>query len=206
MNESKKILMTILRDKDTSMLQFRNAAHQLALILAQKALSYVPVKDRTVTTPLEQPFVGNELACPVTLVPILRSGLALLPAFLEYFSTARIGILGLKRDEKTAVAHWYYKNMPNLSTDEIVVVLDPMLATGGSLLEALTFITNMGVDQKRILYAGVISAQAGVDAVQERYPHIKMIIADGDKELNSAKYIVPGLGDFGDRFFGTIAS
>lgn len=206
MNVSKKILMTILRDKKTSIDQFRIAAHQIALILAEEALALVPTKSRIVTTPVGHDFVGAELACSVILVPILRSGLALLPAFLKFFPTAQIGVAGLKRDEQTAIAHWYYKNIPTISPDAMVIVLDPMLATGGSLLETLGLITSMGVDQKRIIFAGVISAQTGIDAIRKKYPDITMVIADGDLELNDKKYIVPGLGDFGDRYFGTLAN
>ena len=205
MDDAKKILMTVLRDKKTEIDQFRIVAHELALILAQEALAHVSTKRKKVTTPLESTYEGAELAHLVVLVPILRSGLALLPAFLQYFARARVGVVGLKRDEKTAVAHWYYKNMPPIGKDDIVIILDPMLATAGSLLETLGYLTSLEIEQERIVYVGVISAQIGVDAVKKQYPDITMVIADNDSELNAAKYIVPGLGDFGDRYFGTVA-
>jgi len=203
MEQSKAILMTILRNKQTPIDQFRDSAHQLALIMAQETTTYLPTKSQTITTPLEAPFNGTTWAQPVTLIPILRSGLALLPAFLQYFPNANVGVVGLKRDEATAIAHWYYKNIPPIPSQSMVIILDPMLATGGSALATLDMLTSLNIKQKQIIFAGIISSQEGINAVKKAYPDITVIIADCDPALNQAKYIVPGLGDFGDRFFGT---
>ncbi len=205
MEQSKSVLMTILRNKQTPIDQFRDSAHQLALIMAQEATTYLPTKPHVITTPLEAPFNGTTWAQPVTLIPILRSGLALLPAFLNYFPTANVGIVGLKRDESTAIAHWYYKNIPPISAQSTVIILDPMLATGGSALATLDMLATIDINQKQIIFAGIISSQEGINAVKKSYPDITIITADCDPALNQSKYIVPGLGDFGDRYFGTPA-
>ena len=204
MEHSIAALMTILRNKQTPIDQFRASAHQLALILAHEATAYLPIKPTAITTPLEAPFTGTTWATSITLVPILRSGLALLPAFLEYFPTANVGVVGLKRDEQTAIAHWYYKNIPPIPIDSTVIILDPMIATGGSAVATLDMLANLGIKDTNMLFVGIISSQEGVNTVKQAYPNLTIITADCDPALNQAKYIVPGLGDFGDRYFGTL--
>jgi uracil phosphoribosyltransferase len=203
MEHAKSILMTILRNKQTTIDQFRATAHQLALIMAQEATNFIPTSTHTITTPLNAPFTGACWTQPITLIPILRSGLALLPAFLQYFPHANIGVVGLKRDEATAIAHWYYKNIPSIPAKSTVIILDPMIATGGSALATLDMLANLKITQAQIIFVGIISAQDGITAIKNSYPDIKIITADCDQQLNQAKYIVPGLGDFGDRYFGT---
>jgi len=203
MNDIKNILMGVLRNKNTNMSQFRVTAHQLALVLAQEMVNYLPKSQQTITTPLEASCSVPHIAGPITLVPILRSGLALLPAFLDAFPAANVGVVGLKRNEETAVAHWYYKNIPPLSSAHNVIILDPMLATGGTALEVLNLLKNMGIAQQNIFFASIICAQDGIDIVKNLYPDITIITAACDPKLNDKKYIVPGLGDFGDRYFGT---
>lgn len=203
-NDRVRVLMGVLRDKNTSMAQFRLTSHQLALILAHEIGNRLPKSQKAITTPLGVSFEVPYVAEPLMLVPVLRSGLALLPAFLEFFPTASVGVVGLKRNEETAVAHWYYKNMPPLNPDHTVIILDPMLATGGTALEVLRELKNMGVVQQRIFFASIISAQSGIAIVKNLYPDVTLVTAACDPKLNDKKYIVPGLGDFGDRYFGTV--
>jgi uracil phosphoribosyltransferase len=186
------------------MAEFRTAANQLAILLAQETAEYLPVTPMSVTTPLSVSFTGMTQVTPLVLIPILRSGLALLPAFAAQYPHAKIGVFGLKRDEKTAIAHWYYKNMPKIDAHDHIILLDPMIATGGSALAALNELSQMGIGQERITFVGVISATPGIEAIRTVYPHLRIITAANDPALNTTKYIVPGLGDFGDRYFGTL--
>ncbi len=198
-----QLLTTKLRDKNTPMAEFRAAADKLALVLVHQAAQFLHVKQITVTTPLEQSAQGTELRENIVLVPILRSGLALLPAFLQYFPHARVGFVGLKRDEKTAIAHLYYKKLPPIKAEDQVLVLDPMIATGGSGASTLKIVTELGIRQEQIIFIGVIAATPGIEEINHEFPHVKVIVACRDQKLNAAKYIVPGLGDFGDRYFGS---
>lgn len=140
---------------------------------------------------------------PVTLIPILRSGLALLTAFLKAFPDATVGFVGMKRDEQTAMPMLYYKNIPVIQPNSQVIILDPMLATGGSATAVLKIITEMGVAQEQIIFVSIISAPEGIDKIKREFPEIKVIIGVQDQGLTKDKFIIPGLGDFGDRFFGT---
>jgi len=203
MSKIKEILMTILRNKETSMSAFRTAADKLALVLAQEAADHLESNNIPITTPLNTQANGIALQNNIVLIPILRSGLALLPAFLNFYPQAKVGFVGLKRDEETAIAHLYYKNIPSIGKNDQVIVLDPMLATGGSTAATLKILTNLGIKEEQILFVGIICATEGLETVKKEFPKIKAIIVAHDQELNNKKYIVPGLGDFGDRYFGT---
>lgn len=198
-----ELLMTTLRDKKTTMTEFRAAADKLALILADQAASLLRVTNKPLTTPLNAQTSGTYLADNIVLVPILRSGIALLPAFLHYFPQSRVGFVGLKRDEKTAIAHLYYKNVPKIAPTDQVIVLDPMIATGGSGTATLEIVAQQGIAQEQIIFVGVIAATEGLEQLKQAFPKVRVIVASCDSVLNAAKYIVPGLGDFGDRYFGT---
>jgi uracil phosphoribosyltransferase len=197
-----KILITQLRRKELTRAEFRFHTQQLAQCLAQQAIDHLKATPITVTTPFGKSD-GIALTQPIVLVPILRSGLALLPAFVELFPNAGIGCVGLRRDEKTAIATLYYNNLPKLTSVEQIIMLDPMIATGGSSCATLEILTKQGIAQRNILFVAVIAAQQGLDAVKNAFPGITIIVAAVDKELNAKKFIVPGLGDFGDRYFGT---
>jgi uracil phosphoribosyltransferase len=196
------VLLSQLRRKDLSRTYFRYHSNQLALCLAHQASEYLSTKSISIQTPLGQAG-GTVFNNPIVLVPILRSGLALLPGFMNYFPEAGVGFVGLRRDEKTAIASLYYRNIPKLSGQEDIIILDPMIATGGSAIDALEIITKEGIKQEQIIFVGVIASQEGIDTVQKAFPKIKLIVAATDKQLNTTKFIVPGLGDFGDRYFGT---
>jgi uracil phosphoribosyltransferase len=197
-----KYWMTILRDASTERSAFRMAAHQVTRIIAGKAAEYIPTNHVTIHTPIAQ-AEGITFAHQILLIPILRSGMAMLPAFLEIFPNAVVGIVGLKRDEKTAQAHWYYENVPLFDTHTHIIILDPMIATGGTALETLKFLCNKGAQQKNMIFASIVSAPEGISAIQNEFSDITIICAGHDKELNVHKFIIPGLGDFGDRYFGT---
>lgn len=198
----KEILMTILRDKTTSRAAYREAAEKLAVLLALEAAAWLPRKKVSIQTPLAE-SEGVRFSHNVVLVPILRSGLALLYPFLKDFPEARVGFIGMRRDEVTAEPHNYYVNLPPLSREDRVLVLEPMIATGGSGIAALALLMDAGIAPEHILYVGVIAATEGLEKIRTHYPRVEIIVAQTDSALNSAKFIVPGLGDFGDRYFGT---
>lgn len=202
MEQAKKICMTLLRDKNSSRSVFRQTAHKLAHILAHEAAQHVATTQKKVQTPLATAN-GVQFERPIVLVPILRSGITLLPAFLDFFTDATVGVVGLKRDETTAVAHWYYKNFPPMTGQEQIIILDPMIATGGTGVEVLAHLTQAGIPQNRILFASIICAPEGLAVIRAQFPDITIITCALDEHLNATKFIVPGLGDFGDRYFGT---
>jgi uracil phosphoribosyltransferase len=201
-NRMKEIFLTILRQASTSPSQFRQAAHRLSHLLAAEASSQLPLQGVKVQTPLSS-SPGSVLSHRVVLVPILRAGLALLPAFEELFPAAPIGFFGIRRDEKTAAPHLYYQNLPQISENDWVFLLDPMLATGGSASLALKKLEEAGAQLSQTTLVSVVAAQEGVDLIRKRFPDTGLITVAIDPALNAHKFIVPGLGDFGDRYFDT---
>lgn len=195
--------ISTLRNNETNIQEFRHAAHVLADILAVQAVDHLTLKTVSLQTPYAK-TEGKILAHTIMLLPILRSGIAFLPAFTEFFPNAPIGFMGLKRDEKTGIAHFYYKNFPPLNDNSFVIILDPTIATGGTALQTITAVVEAGVAQTRILFVAMICSQPGLEAVRARYPHITILCAAVDPALDTNFRIVPGLGDFGDRYFGTI--
>lgn len=198
----KEILITILRDKNTTQASYRDATEKLASLLALEAAAALPHEKISVETPIA-PVAGVRLSHDVVLVPVLRSGLALLYPFLRYFPKSRVGFIGMKRDEKTAIAHNYYINLPSITAQDRVIILEPMIATGGSGIGTLNILKERGVPEEHILYVAVIAAPEGIAKIRARYPKVHFIIAQTDQALNAEHWIVPGLGDFGDRYFGT---
>lgn len=199
----KESLLTILRDKNTGIVNFRNSAEKLALVLAAEASQFLEKERISIKTPIEK-TEGVRFKNNIVLVPILRAALSLLPSFLKFYEDAKVGFLGLRRDEKTAIAQIYYNNLPKISNSDDVIILDPMIATGGSGSKAIEILKNVGVSENKILFVAVICASEGVEKIQKQYPDVKIIYVHKDKELNKDKFIVPGLGDFGDRYFGTL--
>jgi uracil phosphoribosyltransferase len=196
-------LITILRDKNTGSALFRKTAEKFAYLLAQEAAANIKTKKIRVQTPFTTTS-GERLEQEIVLIPILRSGLGFLPAFISYFENVKIGFIGLKRNEKTAVAYEYYRNLPTIKNDDLVIILDPMLATGGSATDALKILAKEGIKQKNILFVSLIAAPEGLNKVKKEFPDVKIIVGIVDKGLNKQKYILPGIGDFGDRYFGTL--
>lgn len=137
------------------------------------------------------------------VVPILRSGLAMLPAFLSVFPEATVGVVGLQRDEKTAIAAWYYHHLPQFDNKTQIIIIDPMIATGGTAVETIAYLMEHGASTEHILMVSIISAPEGIRNIHEHFPAVRIICAAHDVGLTKDKRITPGLGDFGDRYFGT---
>ena len=193
--------LTQLRDKNTLPDEFRALLRRLSSLLAYEASRDLAVRDRAIQTPLTS-MAGSELAVKIALVPILRAGLGMVDPILDLIPEAEVWHLGLYRDEATAQPVRYYNKLPETNPVDVAIVLDPMLATGGSATVAIESLTQWGV--KSIKLISVIASQAGVDAVASRFPDTQIIVGAIDPELNAVKYIVPGLGDAGDRTFNTL--
>jgi len=202
MRNAKQVFATILRNKDTSLIDYRKATDLVASVLACEAYSYIQLQETTIDTPLA-PIAGVQQTANVILLPVIRSGLTLLPTFLRYFETARVGFVGLARDEETAIAHWYYEKLPKITGDEYIIILEPMLATGGTGLEVLETLKKHGAALDKIIFVSVVCAPEGLEAIEAEFPQVRVITVGVDSHLNDTKFIVPGLGDFGDRYFGT---
>ncbi len=199
----KDVFLSQLRDRETGMASFRRAAEQLSRLLVDEIVRELTFKEVSIETPMGK-AMGRTLAHRIVLVPILRSGLAMLPAFMTILEDAPVGILGFKRDEITAVANCYYQNLPPMESEDRVIILDPMLATGGTAIQAVELLVNAGVPEEYISFAGIVGAPDGRDALLKAFPSMRVQVLAMDERLNDQKFIVPGLGDFGDRFYGTI--
>jgi uracil phosphoribosyltransferase len=192
-------LLMALRDRATRPAFFRSLTKRLTTILMIEAARDLPTRPHSVMTPLEE-AVGRVLVEPIVAVPILRAGLGMLDAVVELFPEVRVGYLGLERDDATFQPSEYYAKLPNLD-DAVTFVLDPMLATGGSARAALDSVKGAGARWVRMV--SVVSAPEGVKVLEEAHPDVEVFTASVDRELNDRAYILPGLGDFGDRLFGT---
>jgi uracil phosphoribosyltransferase len=189
-----------LRDRTTPPDTFRRLARRVGLLLAVEATRDLPSAEGSVETPLETTAV-RRLAVRVVAVPVLRAGLGLLDAFLDLIPTAQVGYFGLERNEQTAVARRYYEKVPSDLGQAVVYLLDPMLATGGSAAMAVDGLRSLGARRVRLL--SVVAAPEGVAHLEAAEPDVEIYTAALDRELNDKKYILPGLGDFGDRLYGT---
>ncbi len=193
--------ITYLRDKDTPQRDFRNALDRIAYSLCIAMSGHIKMRDVEVETPLEV-TKGKKIATPVVLVPILRAGLSMGNAFLQLLPQAKMGHIGIKRNEETLEPIEYYYKTPKDLEHSLVIILDPMLATGGSVSAAIKFLKTNGA--KHIILASIIAAPEGVKRILNDHPDVAIYTASLDKGLNEKGYIVPGLGDAGDRVFGTL--
>lgn len=192
--------VTILRSSETSSAAFRSALRRVSQLLVYEASADLPTDQLSVKTPLESTN-GCVLARPVILVPVLRAGLGMVDAFLDMFPDARVGHVGLYRNEETLEPVEYYGNYPASLETAVVFLLDPMLATGGSAVAALRLLRGRGAKDVRLI--SLVSAPEGVRALENAFPEVPVFTAALDRGLNEKGYIVPGLGDAGDRIFGT---
>lgn len=192
--------LAILRDETTEPKKFREVVRELSWLLGYEALADVKTRPLTVRTPLEE-TEAHELADRIGLVPILRAGLGMVDAMLELMPTAQVWHLGLFRDERTLRPVEYYNRLPDSATVDLCLILDPMLATGGSATAAIEVLKRWGA--ARIKLINLIAAPEGVDAVLSAHPDVAIYCAALDRQLNERGYILPGLGDAGDRQFGT---
>lgn len=202
MESSLEIWMTKLRDKKSTRVEFRLNADRVCQILAYKALAKIPTRTIDLETPITTTS-GIVVQKQIMLVPILRSGLAMLPSFLHILPDASVGVVGLKRDEKTAIASWYYHNLPPFDHETQIIIIDPMIATGGTSTQVIQYLKEQGANLKNLLMVSIVSAPQGIQLIQKNFPEVCIICAAYDTGLTQEKYIIPGLGDFGDRYFGT---
>lgn len=196
-------LLTILRDRNTNYDDFRIAANKLAYLLAAQAAEKLETISVALETPLSR-TTGTLLAHDIVLVPIVRSGLALLPSFMEMFEASKVGFVVLQRDEETALPQLFYAKFPEFTENTRIIILEPMIATGGSVTAALKILNNRGIPNEHIIVVSVVVSTEGLKNVKGDFPGVTLIYAAEDPYLNTKKYIVPGLGDFGDRYFGTV--
>ncbi len=193
--------LAILRNKDAGNQQFREVAQRLSTLVYVAATDALNTTEKQVETPLKQ-TVERVLTDEIWLVPILRAGLAMVNVGLELLPDAHVGFVGLYRDETTLLPQYYYKNLPDFTKSSAAcLVLDPMLATGGSVIAAIDLLKENGAKDIRLL--ALICAPEGIKEVFAKHPDVRIFTASIDEQLNDVGYIVPGLGDAGDRYFGT---
>ncbi|HYP17245.1 MAG TPA: uracil phosphoribosyltransferase [Opitutus sp.] len=194
-------VITHLRDQTTKPATFRTLCYQISLLLAVEATRDLALEEKAIETPLEV-CVGRVLTHqPLVIVPILRAGLGMVQPFLDVFPDVSVGYIGLERDHATAIARSYYCKLPPVTGGTRVLLVDPMLATGGSAVQAIKVLRDRGA--VNIALVSIVSAPEGVAEVERHFPGLPIFTAALDRQLNDRKYILPGLGDFGDRLYGT---
>jgi uracil phosphoribosyltransferase len=191
--------LTRLRDKGTQPEEFRRVLSEVAALMIHEATRSLSVKRVTVTTPIGRAR-GSQLSREVILVPVLRAGLGMLDSILQLIPHARVGFIGLKREEKSLRAVFYHQSLPPDLRRFEVILIDPMLATGGSAVAALDLLAGLGA--RRVRLVNLVASTEGIRKVQGRHPRVPIFTAAIDRKLNAKGYIVPGLGDAGDRLFG----
>ena len=193
--------ISMLRKKTTGTNEFRTLVEEIATLMGYEALRDLPLEDVEVETPIETCMTPMLAGKKLAIVPILRAGLGMVNGVLSLVPSAKIGHIGLYRDEETHEPHEYYCKLPDPIDQRQIVVVDPMLATGGSAIAAVDFIKKHG--GQKIKFMSIIAAPEGVDALMKAHPDIQLYVGCLDRELNENAYICPGLGDAGDRIFGT---
>ncbi|MFA6809129.1 MAG: uracil phosphoribosyltransferase [Eubacteriales bacterium] len=193
--------LSLIRDENTSSKEFRNLVEEVAMLMAYEVTRDFPLEDVNVKTPVAPCIAKKISGRKVALVPILRAGLGMVDGMLKLIPAAKVGHIGLYRDHETLKPVEYYCKMPLDIEERDVIIIDPMLATGGSASAAIGFIKERGV--KNIKLMCLIAAPEGIEAVQKKHPDVDIFVAAIDDCLNEDAYIVPGLGDAGDRIFGT---
>lgn len=193
--------ISCLRDKNTGTSQFRSLVEEIAMLMGYEALKDMPLEDVQVETPIETCMTPMLSGKSLAIVPILRAGLGMVSGIQALVPTAKVGHIGLYRDEKTHEPHEYYCKLPDSIGERQIVITDPMLATGGSAVAAVNFIKQHG--GKKIKFMSIIAAPVGIQRLMTAHPDIQLYVGHIDRELNENAYICPGLGDAGDRIFGT---
>ena len=193
--------ISMLRKKTTGTNEFRTLVEEIATLMGYEALRDLPLEDVEVETPIETCMTPMLAGKKLAIVPILRAGLGMVNGVLSLVPSAKIGHIGLYRDEETHEPHEYFCKLPNTIEQRTIVVTDPMLATGGSAVAAIDFIKQHG--GKHIKFMCIIAAPEGVKRLHEAHPDVQIYVGHLDRELNENAYICPGLGDAGDRIFGT---
>ena len=194
--------LTELRDFSTEHRQFRAILEEIAMLMTYEITRTMPTRPRPVQTPMEK-TTGHVLARPVTLVPVLRAGLGMTSGVMRVLTDVRVGHLGLRRDEETLEPIAYYQKLPPDIAETETIVVDPMLATGGSATAAISYLKRHGVASSSLKFMCLVAAPEGIAHLQHQHPDVPIYTAAIDRELNEKAYILPGLGDAGDRIFGT---
>lgn len=193
--------ISILRDKNTGTNEFRSIVEELGMLMGYEALSDLPIKEIEIETPITKCMApvldGRKLA----LVPILRAGLGMVSGLLALVPSAKVGHIGMYRDEETLIPHEYFCKLPNPIEERVILVVDPMCATGNSACDAITLVKKRG--GKKIKFLAIIGCPEGINKLHNMHPDIQIYVGAVDEKLNEKGYIVPGLGDAGDRIFGT---
>ena len=192
--------LKIMRNKETGTKEFRQNLDEIAMLMAYEVTKGLPLKNVEIVTPICS-MTGKQLVRPIILVPILRAGLGLVDGFKAVIPTAKVGHIGMARNEETLQPEEYYAKFPSCLDQADVIVVDPMLATGGSATAAINNIKKRGA--KYIKLACLVAAPEGIEVIEKNHPDVDLVVAALDEKLNEKGYIVPGLGDAGDRLFGT---
>ncbi|ORZ41053.1 uracil phosphoribosyltransferase-domain-containing protein [Catenaria anguillulae PL171] len=198
-----KALMTTIRDKSTSRSDFIFYSDRLIRLLVEEGLNHLPLVEKTVMTPTGEPYHGVAFQGKIAGVSIVRAGESFEGGLRECCKGVRIGKILIQRDEETALPELFYSKLPNDIAQRYVLLLDPMLATGGSALKAIEVLLQHGVAEERILFLNLLAVPEGIEALVSKHPKMKIVTSQIDPGLNAKKFIVPGLGDFGCRYFGT---
>ena len=193
--------ITLMRDEKTGTREFRILVEEVAMLMGYEAMRDLPTEDVEVKTPITTRKLPMLCGKKLAIVPILRAGLGMVSGLLALVPSAKVGHIGLYRDEVTHEPHEYYCKLPDRINERLVIVCDPMLATGGSAIQAVDFLKDKGC--KNITFMCIIAAPEGLDALRTAHPDIDIYVGNIDEKLNEDAYIVPGLGDAGDRIFGT---
>ena len=193
--------ITLMRDEKTVTREFRILVEEVAMLMGYEAMRDLPTEDVEVKTPITTRKLPMLCGKKLAIVPILRAGLGMVSGLLALVPSAKVGHIGLYRDEVTHEPHEYYCKLPDRINERLVIVCDPMLATGGSAIQAVDFLKDKGC--KNIKFMCIIAAPEGLDALRTAHPDIDIYVGNLDEKLNEDAYIVPGLGDAGDRIFGT---
>ncbi len=192
--------LTILRDKNTDTETFRRHTAIVSQIIIMEASRNIKLTKKEIETPITK-MQGHEISRSMVFVPVLRAGISMLVPARDFLPWTPVGFIGLERDEETAVAREYYQKFPQDIENKLVLILDPMLASGGSVIDTISRLKEKGA--KRIAIACIVTAPEGIKRINKEHPDVHIFTSAIDDHLNEKKYIVPGLGDFGDRYFGT---
>eukprot|EP00035_Acanthoeca_spectabilis_P022087 m.441945 g.441945 ORF g.441945 m.441945 type:complete len:237 (+) comp18727_c0_seq1:82-792(+) len=203
LNDQMRAVMTIIRDRSCSGEAFRFYADRIVRFVVEVGLAEVPYIEETITTPTLSEYKGLKFGAKLCGVSIVRAGESMETALMQCCRSIRIGKILIQRNEETALPTLYYKKLPQDIHRRTVLLLDPMLATGGSAAKAIEVLIEAGVDESAIVFLNIISCPEGLAALTTQFPKIKIVTAEVDSHLNDKKYIIPGIGDFGDRYFGT---
>lgn len=198
-----KVLYTIIRDKNTKREDFIFYSDRIIRLLIEEGLNLLPINKVSITTPTDSEFEGARFEGRICAVSIVRAGESMETAMREVCKKIRIGKILIQRDEETIEPIMYYSKLPPDISKRYVLLIDPMLATGGSACKAIEVLKEHGVGEEKIIFINLISCPEGINKVCDAFPAVKVVTGFIDKNLNDKAFIVPGLGDFGDRYFGT---